>query len=153
MKSYAHLYDNKAYSLRLKGDTVMVTDPLRLADRSGYWDREIEPQLYTGTEPVDDEHAAYFWDILEDGAYRPVTPDDPGIVCHDGNGVYTRKLVYQAKYVTGASFRCRACEYAGNRPQAPTDGRLEVVIEVKTEMAASLNCEIIQTKVLPFPMI
>lgn len=146
VKSYAHLYDNKAYSLRLKGDSVMVTDPLRLADRSGYWDKEIEPQLYTGTEPVDDEHAAYFWDILEDGAYRPVTPDDPGIVCHDGNGVYTRKLMYQAKYVTGASFRCRACEYAGSRPQAPTDGRLEVVIEVKTEMAASLNCEIIQTK-------
>ena len=37
VKSYAHLYDNKAYSLRLKGDSVMVTDPLRLADRSGYW--------------------------------------------------------------------------------------------------------------------
>ena len=109
-------------------------------------DREIEPQLYTGTEPVDDEHAAYFWDILENGAYRPVTPDDPGIVCHDVNGVYTRKLMYQAKYVTGASFRCRACEYAGSRPQAPTDGRLEKVIEVKTEMAVSLNCEIIQTK-------
>ena len=146
VKSYAHLYDNKAYSLRLKGDSVMVTDPLRLADRSGYWDREIEPQLYTGTEPVDDEHAAYFWDILENGAYRPVTPDDPGIVCHDVNGVYTRKLMYQAKYVTGASFRVRACEYAGSRPQAPTDGRLEKVIEVKTEMAVSLNCEIIQTK-------
>ena len=151
IRSYSHLYDNKAYSLRLKGDSVMVTDPLRLADRSGYWDREIEPQLYTGTEPVDDEHAAYFWDILENGAYRPVTPDDPGIVCHDGNGVYTRKLVYQAKYVTGASFRVRACEYAGSRPQAPTDGRLEKVIEVKTEMAASLNCEIIQTKGFTLP--
>ena len=151
VKSYAHLYDNKAYSLRLKGDSVMVTDPLRLSDRSGYWNREIEPQLYTGTEPVDDEHAAYFWDILENGAYRPVTPDDPGIVCHDGNGVYTRKLMYQAKYVTGASFRCRACEYAGSRPQAPTDGRLEKVIEVKTEMAASLNCEIIQTKGFTLP--
>lgn len=146
VKSYAHLYDNKAYSLRLKGDSVMVTDPLRLADRSGYWNREIEPQLYTGTEPVDDEHAAYFWDILENGAYRPVTPDDPGIVCHDGNGIYTRKLMYQAKYITGASFRVRACEYAGSRPQAPTDGQLEKVIEVKTEMAVSLNCENIQTK-------
>ena len=146
VKSYAHLYDNKAYLLRLKGDSVMVTDPLRLSDRSGYWDREIEPQLYTGTEPVDDGHAAYFWDILENGAYRPVTPDDPGIVCHDGNGIYTRKLMYQAKYITGASFRVRACEYAGSRPQAPTDGQLEKVIEVKTEMAVSLNCEIIQTK-------
>lgn len=146
IRSYSHLYDNKAYSLRLKGDAVMVTDPLRLSDRSGYWDREIEPQLYTGTEPVSDAHAAYFWDILDGGTYRPVTPDDPGIVCHDKNGAYTRTLMFQAKYVTGASFRVRACEYAGDRPPAPTDSRLEKVVEVKTEMAASLSCEIIQTK-------
>lgn len=146
MKVYSHLYDNKAYSLRLKGDTVMVTDPLRLSERSGYWSREIEPQLYTGTEPVDDAHAAYFWDILEGDAYRPVTVNDPGIICHDSEGIYTRKLIYQAKYVTNASFRVRACEYSGSRPQSPTDGRLEKVVEVKTEISASLLCEIIQTK-------
>ena len=146
IRSFSHLYDNKAYSLRLAGDTIRVTDPLRMENRSGFWDTVIEPQLYTGIEPVPDEHAAYFWDILDGGTYRPVTPDDPGIVCHDKNGAYTRTLMFQAKYITGASFRVRACEYAGDRPPAPTDSRLEKVVEVKTEMAASLSCEIIQTK-------
>lgn len=145
-KVYTHLYDNKAYSLRLQNDTVMVTDPLRLEDRGGHWEKVIEPQLYTGTEPVDDAHAAYYWDILEGGAYRPVTPADPGISCHDEHGVYTRRLTYQAKFITEADFRVRACEYAGTRPEAPNDGRLEKIIGVKTEMATSLSCECMQTK-------
>lgn len=146
IKVYSHLYDNKAYSLRLKGDTVMVTDPLRLENHAGCWDREIEPQLYTGVEEIEDAHAAYFGDILDGDTYRPITPEEPGIVCHDENGVYTRKLMYQAKYITNASFRVRACYYVGERPQSPTDGRLEKIIAVKTEMSTSLNCEIMQTK-------
>ncbi|MFR5959934.1 MAG: hypothetical protein ACLUHA_12830 [Bacteroides stercoris] len=68
--------------------------------------------------------------------------------------MYTRKLVYQAKYVTGASFRVRACEYAGSRPQAPTDGRLEKVIEVKDGDGSFPSIvKLSRRKASPFPMI
>ena len=145
-KVYTHLYDNKNYSLRLNNDTSIVTDPLRIADRSGNWERTIEPQLMTGSEPVADEHAAYYWDILDGEQYRPITPEDPGIMCHDERGVYTRTLTYEAKFVTNASFRVRACEYAGERPQAPVDSQLTQIVGVKTVISATLECETIQTK-------
>ena len=145
-KLYTHLYDNKNYSLKLNHAASIVTDPLRLADRSGMWEKTLEPQLMTGTEAVPDEHAAYYWDILDGENYRPITPEDPGITCHDEHGVYTRTLTYEAKLLTDDSFRVRACEYAGVRPQAPTDSRLSQVIGVKTMISATLECEVAQTK-------
>lgn len=146
MKVYTHLYDNKNYSLKLNHEPLLVTDPLRIKIRSGMWERTIEPQLTAGGEIIPDSNVAYFWDIMDGNVYRPIKPEDPGIICHDEHGVYTRTLKYEAKFLTDNSFRVRACEYDGERPQVPTDSKLTRYIRVKTIMSSTLECEAIQTK-------
>lgn len=140
---YTSLYDSKSLSLRLTDQPAgWVIDPLRVnPDSKGHWYYTISAQLYSGKDAVDDTHAAYWWQKLENGAWRDFTNDEKAIYVSGDN---TKSLRFDARFIRKESFRCRAAQYNGTRPSALSNSALSVTNTVKVEFPQTLRAEIRQ---------
>ncbi len=141
---YTALYDSKVYSMRIIDQPASwVIDPLRITpDASGKWMHKVTAQLYTGKEPVEDAHAAYWWQIREGNSWRYFTQDEKDI-CVAGEN--TKQLSFDARFFRGATFRCRSAYYTGTRPQHPTNETLVAQTTFKVEFPKTLRATIRQT--------
>lgn len=151
IKLYTALYDSQNYSVKITNQPKAWTiDPLRVVpDAEGNWLYRVTAQLYSGKEPVADEHAAYWWEIRENNEWREVTDDDIEVWldCKDAEGHFKKELSFDARMIDGeTAFRVRAAYFDTDRPAVPTSEELQAVTAVKVEMPQSLYAEITQTK-------
>ena len=144
---YTSYYDSKSYALRIIDQPQgFVIDPLREKETSGKWLNTITAQLYQGSKAVDDAHAAYFWDIVENGEPRDITQDELDIFVSgkDAQGNWGKALTFDAKYVRNITFRCRAAYFDTTRPSVPTSSSLVATSAAKVEFPKTLRAEIRQ---------
>lgn len=125
IKLYTALYDSQNFSLKITNQPQAWTiDPLRVVpDADGAWLYQVSSQLYSGKDPVDDGHAAYFWELSEDGgkSFREPTEEEleTWIDCKDENGFYKKVLSFDARMIGKAcSFRVRAAWFEDERPSS-----------------------------------
>jgi hypothetical protein len=144
---YTSLYDVKNYSLRIDQPKSLTIDPLREnADTSGRWMHTISAQLYSGSQAIPDENAAYWWQINENNSgWRDITQDELDIYISgkDSSGNWTKTLSFDARFIRNTSFRCMARNFEGTRPTM-SDASLSVVCTVSVKMPKSLNVQIRQ---------
>lgn len=150
IRVYTSLYDAQNYSVKINQPKAWTIDPLRvIPDSEGYWKFSMTAQLYSGKELVADEHAAYWWQIYENGVWRDITDDDLAVWI-DGKGInehWTKTLTFDARMITGeVAFRVRAAYYEDERPPSPTSEELQDSTSIKVEMAHSLSADIRQNK-------
>lgn len=141
------LYDNQNYSVSIDKPSSYAVDPLRLTDpASDEWTEVITAQLYSGIEPVDDSHAAYWWEVLDGGTWRRITMDDIGLSCHDDNGAFMRSLSVNVRLRTSGSYRVRAAYFMAQRPESPESEETHRTVTVKMELPHTLDVKVVQTK-------
>lgn len=139
------LFDSQNYSVKLDVPKGWSVDPIRVQpDASGKWLYKINAQLYSGKEVVKDSNAAYWWRILDSGAYRDFTQEEKNLVV---SGENTKTLTIDARFIQNASFQVRAAYYEGSvRPQSPTCDELQQTTTVNVSMPHTLRISQRQTK-------
>lgn len=143
VKVYTVVYESRNYKVTTDCPPSWKIDPLKETT----WQHTITAQLYSGSEPVDDAHAAYWWQVREEsGQWREITSEDEElwITCKK-NGVFTKTLTFDARIVKAASFRVRAAYYDTERPVTPSDDSIIAEALVNVEMPSSLTAEQMQT--------
>lgn len=147
---YTALFDSRLYSLRLDQPRAWTLDPLQVVpDADGAWPVDIAAQLLSGSEAVDDAHAAYWWQLDDGTGWRDFTEEDIDLLLLSGrtdDGQWTRAIRVDARMFSRMSFRCRAAWFDTERPSAPADNTLQAATSVKVELPPSLTAAIIQTK-------
>ena len=143
-KVYTVVYESRNYKVTADCPPSWKIDPLKETS----WLHTITAQLYSGSEPVGDAHAAYWWQVKENGGqWREITADDEEVwITCKKDGVFTKTLTFDARMVKAASFRVRAAYYDTERPVTPADDSIVCETLVNVEMPASLSAEQIQTK-------
>lgn len=142
-KVYTVVYESRNYKVAVDCPPSWKIDPLKETT----WLHTITAQLYSGSEAVEDAHAAYWWQVKEeDGDWREITAEDEElwITCKNG-GVFTKTLTFDARMAKAASFRVRAAYYDTERPVTPSDDAIVAETLVNIEMPSSLTAEQIQT--------
>lgn len=143
-KVYTVVYESRNYKVAIDCPPSWKIDPLKETT----WLHTITAQLYSGSEAVEDAHAAYWWQVKEEsGDWREITAEDEELwlTCKNG-GVFTKALTFDARMVKAASFRVRAAYYDTERPVTPSDDAIVSETLVNIEMPSSLTAEQIQTK-------
>ena len=142
------IFDSKNYSLKMDKPASYTINPLAVTpDAEGKWIEEITAQLYSGSTPVPDANAAYWWEVLDKGVWREFNETELAF-CVDGKngGIWGKKLTIDARFMRHESFRCRAAYYNGVRPASPSDDSLQCVTSIKVEMPKTLGVAIVQSK-------
>ena len=152
VKLYTALYDSQNFDLKITNQPRSWTiDPLRVVpDADGAWIYQVTSQLYSGKEPVDDAHAAYWWEISEDGgkSFREPTEEEleTWMDCKDESGYFTKALTFDARMIDKSCvFRVRAAWFDTERPSVPSSEELQATTSVKVEMPPSLVADVRQT--------
>lgn len=95
-KVYTVVYESRNYKVAIDCPPSWKIDPLKETT----WLHTITAQLYSGSEAVEDAHAAYWWQVKEEGGdWREITAEDEElwITCKDG-GVFTKALTFDARW-------------------------------------------------------
>lgn len=146
VKLYTAVYESRNYKVTLDCPSSWTVNPL---DETT-WMHTLTAQLYSGTEAVADDNAAYWWEVMADGdtGYRTPTAEDEElwIACKDASGVFTKTLTFDARMFKYAKFRVRAAYYDGERPSTATDGKLLAETSVNVAMPRSLGISQSRTK-------
>lgn len=146
MKLYTAVYESRNYKVALDCPSSWTVNPLKETT----WEHTVTAQLYSGKEAVADDSAAYWWEVMTDGDddYHAPTEDDGElwIKCRDADGNYTKTATVDARMFRTAKLRVRAAWYDGERPVAPTDGRLVAETLINVAMSRSLSVQQTRTK-------
>ena len=146
VKLYTAVYESRNYKVTLDCPPSWKVNPL---DETT-WTHTLTAQLYSGTEAVADDNAAYWWEVMADGdtGYRTPTAEDEElwIACKDASGVFTKTLTFDARMFKYAKFRVRAAYYDGDRPLAPEEDRIQAETAVNVELPPTLKADQTQTK-------
>lgn len=138
------------YSLRLgNAPAVARFDPLlATAEEDGSWPQTYTMQLMDGKNPVEDDHAAYWWQVKgSDGTWRDFTDTEKVTLLTSGlnsDGTWQKSITVDMRYAEEFTFRCRAAYYETTRPTSPTDSRLVQMVTRKVQMAQKLTAECVQ---------
>ena len=150
IRLYTAVYDSKNYSVKLNCPRGWTVTPLAETDAAdGSWMHALTAQLYSGSDPVPDANAAYWWQVNDSGTWRGIDQDDLDlwITGQNADGTWGKTLRFDARMLApSASFRVRAAYYEGARPTAPQNEELQAEATVKMEMPPSLQAAIRQTK-------
>lgn len=123
MQIYTTIYEGRNYKLSLNVPSSWYINPVI---ETGEWQHTITAQLYSGKNAVEDAHAAYWWEVKDEGGeWRDITADDEEqwLTCKQ-NGVFVKTLTFDARMFKTASFRVTAAYYDGDRPSNPEQGNL-----------------------------
>lgn len=147
---YTTYYDSRSFALKIMNQPENFTvNPLQKeVDDKGNWKVPINIRLYSGTNPVEDEHAAYFVRILDNGKYRNLNEEEIQMILVSGyeNGSWNRNIVLDARMFRRISLKFLAAFYENNKPQAPQNEELSCNVSIKVEMPHSLAFSTAVTK-------
>ena len=140
---HSNIFKGHNYHLELTDQPAILNlNPLtEAAAEDGAWLHTATMQLYDGTEAVADANAAYWWEVLDNGAWRAVTDDDIDLFldCKDSAGNFKKSLTLDVRMVDDAYFRCKAAHYEGERPTAPADATLLAQFSVHVAVSRTLD--------------
>ncbi len=127
-------YDSTNYSVKLNQPTGFTVDPTRTTeDVNGDWPIDLKAQLYSGKDAVPDANAAYWWYVLENGAYRLIDPaKDLFLMTKPVNGRLPRSIIVNGLFINTASFKVRATYYTDDTPPAnPAEDSVQATTTMK----------------------
>ena len=140
------VFDSASFSLKTDRPASYTVNPLAVTPADdGSWATECNAQLYNGTEAVPDANAVYWWQKLENGAWRDFTDDEKQLYAT----ITGRKLTIDARLVKGReSYRAVAAYRAtgAEAPQQPPTGALKAGFTLNVEMPKTLRVMPVQTK-------
>lgn len=144
---YTTYYDSRNYSLKLDQPAVVTLDPLEAVENAnGNWGYELNAQLYSGSEKVPDENAAYLWQVLENGAYREIDPmEDFFLDTPEVAGRWGKKIIVDYRFIKDLTIRCIGKYYEDTYPTGMDEGEHRQDITISVRMPA-LTYKTIRTK-------
>lgn len=143
------LFDSNNYSLKIDAPKSWIINPLDFITNSfGQVLYNIYSQLYSGSTPVADANAVYWWDVFENGAWRNFTDDEIEVFVDGKNadGSWKKTITLDVQMFKNISIRCRAAYYSGVKPTSPASASLQDTTVIKIEMPPTLRVQARQTK-------
>lgn len=142
-------YDSTNYSVKLNQPAGFTVDPTRTTeDANGDWPVELNAQLFSGKNDVPDANAAYWWYLLENGAYRLIDPaKDLFLMTKKVNGRFSKKIIVNGLFINNASFKVRAAYYTGSTPPAsPPQDSIQATTTMNVRLPATAAAKMIINK-------
>lgn len=142
-------YDSTNYSVKLNQPSGFTVDPTRtVEDANGDWPIKFSSQLFVGKDAAKDENSAYWYYILENGAYRLIDPaTDLFMITKLVNGRFPKDILVNAMFIDNASFKVRAAYYTGSTPPAaPTIDSIQATTTMNVCLPKTASAKMITHK-------
>lgn len=137
-------FESTNFSLKIDKSNIINIDPIRCNKSGGQWPVQINAQMYSGTNTLNDANVKYFYYVKDGAVIRPLLSTDSYVM----SGFGTKNVTFDASKINILDVVIRSRYYGSGEaiPTAPSDDNLRVSTTIMVKLPKSIEAKMVIEK-------
>lgn len=137
-------FESTNFSLKIDKSNIINIDPIRCNKSGGQWPVQINAQMYSGTNTLNDANVKYFYYVKDGAVIRPLLSTDSYVM----SGFGTKNVTFDASKINILDVVIRSRYYGSGEatPTVPSDDNLRVSTTIMVKFPKSIEAKMVIEK-------